>query len=435
VTPSDAELAAMTEQMSFYSKEQLRIAFQSAYDGGAAMEFDVNDLVTDPALRDAELARLRREDPVHWDARNGFWLITRHADVRELSKQPERFSSEPKGPWHLLENRFSMQSLDGPEHRRQRAIVAKAFTPRMVRRLGETARSTAHACVDAVAARGHCEFVSDLAAPVPLRLIADMLGLPLEHFELFRFWSDAISTSGPGVTSSPEFVAAQARLETLLHEEADRRRREPRDDLISAVVAAEAEGVLHFGSEESFAGFAKDDLVSFAQFVLLAGNETTRNAISRGVLALIEHPDQREKLRANPELMPSAVDEILRWTTPVRVLRRVVTSDTELHGRKLRAGDSVLLLYVSANRDERVFADPFAFRIDRQPNEHLAFGIGPHYCLGANLARMEIETVVRVVLERLPDLRIADRGRVREGGNPILSMLAEMPVEFTPQRA
>jgi len=396
------------------------------------MDFDINDLVTDPALRDAELARLRREDPVHWDERNGFWLITRHADVRELSKQPEQFSSEPKGPWHLLENRFSMQSLDGPEHRRQRAIVSKGFTPRMVRRLGETARATAHACVDAVAERGHCEFVRDLAAPVPLRLIADMLGLPAEHFDLFRRWSDAVANGEAFVAGSSEFAAVQARLEALMNEEADLRRSEPRDDLISAVVAAEADGVLHFGGEASFAGFAKDDLVSFAQFVLLAGNETTRNAISRGMLALIEHPEQRERLRARPELMPGAVDEILRWTSPVRVLRRVVTSDTELHGRKLRAGESVLLLYLSANRDESVFGDPFAFRIDRQPNEHLTFGIGPHYCLGANLARMEIETVIGVVLERLPDLRLAAGGRVREGGNPILSALEEMPVEFTP---
>ena len=156
------------------------------------MEFDVNDLATDPALRDAELARLRREDPVHWDARNGFWLITRHADVRELSKQPERFSSEPKGPWHLIENRFSMQALDGPEHRRQRAIVSKGFTPRMVRRLGETALATAHACVDAVAARGRCEFVREIAAPVPLRLVADMLGLPAEHKKIVTMKPTAI---------------------------------------------------------------------------------------------------------------------------------------------------------------------------------------------------------------------------------------------------
>jgi cytochrome P450 len=398
------------------------------------MEFDINDLASDPALRDAELARLRREDPVHWDDRNGFWLITRHADVRELSKQPELFSSEPKGPWHLFDKRFSMQSLDGSEHRRQRAIVSKGFTPRMVRRLAETARATAHACVDAVAASGRCEFVRDLAAPVPLRLIADMLGLPAEHFALFARWSDAVANGEAGVASSSDFAALQARLEALLHAEADRRRSEPRDDLISAVVAAETDGLLHFGGEDSFVGFAKDDLVSFAQFVLLAGNETTRNAISRGMLALIEHPDQRAKLRASPEWMPGAVDEILRWTSPVRVLRRVVTSDTELHGKKLRAGDSVLLLYLSANRDERAFEDPFAFRIDRQPNEHLTFGIGPHYCLGANLARMEIATVIGVVLDRLPDLRIA-AGGVREGGNPILSALEEMPVEFTPQRA
>src|SRR5262249_35786265 len=151
-----------------------------------------------------------------------------------------------------------------------------------------------------------------------------------------------------------------------------------------------------------------------------------------GMLALIEHPEQRALLRARPELLPVAADEILRWSSPVRVLRRVLLRDTELRGQKLREGDSALLLYASANRDEEVFADPFAFRVDRSPNEHLAFGIGPHYCLGANLARMEVETVIGALLDRLPDLRLAPGARVREAHNPILSAIEEMSVEFTP---
>jgi cytochrome P450 len=396
------------------------------------MSFDINDLDSDPAWRDAELARLRREDPVHWDETNQFWLLTRHADVRAASKDPELFSSQAKGPWHTFDVHFSMQALDGPEHRRQRAIASKGFTPRMVRRLQDTAHDTIHACIDAVAAQGRCEFVSALASPVPLQLIADMLGLPAEHFELFRRWSDGTASADPQVRSS--LAADQAQLERLLNEEAEQRKSEPRDDLISAVVAADTEGRLDWGGEESFEGFSKDDLVSFAQFILLAGNETTRNAISRGMLALIEHPEQRALLLARPELLPSAVDEILRWSSPVRVLRRVATRDTELRGKKLRAGDSVLLLYASANRDEEVFADPFAFRVDRSPNEHITFGLGPHYCLGANLARMEIETVFRALLERLRDLRLASGARVREARNPILSAIEEMPVEFTPSR-
>jgi cytochrome P450 family 142 subfamily A polypeptide 1 len=399
------------------------------------MEFDINDLDTDPALRDAELTRLRREEPVHWDAANQFWLLTRYADVRAASKQPELFSSAPKGPWHLFEMHFSMQALDGPEHRRQRGIASKAFTPRMVQRLRESARTAIHAAIDVVAPLGACEFVSALASPVPLRLIADMLGLPAEHFDLFRRWSDGTMETDLTGVASPEFAAVKAELEALLREEADRRRREPRDDLISAVVAAEGEGVLAFGGAESFAGFAKDDLVSFAQFILIAGNETTRNAISRGMLALTRHPEQRELLCARPELLARAADEILRWSSPVRALRRVLLRDTELRGQKLREGDSALLLYASANRDEEVFADPFAFRVDRTPNEHLAFGIGPHFCLGANLARMEIETVIGALLERLPDLRLAPGARVREARNPILSAIEEMQVEFTPRRA
>src|SRR5262245_23760956 len=166
------------------------------------MDFDVNDLDSDPALRDAELARLRREEPVSWDAKNGFWRLVKHTDVRDASKQPEIYSSAPKGPWHLWDRRFSMQAMDGPEHRLQRGLVSRGFTPRMVRRLTETARATMHASIDAVAAEGACEFVSALAAPVPLRLIADMLGLPGEHFELFRRWSDATSTGDPGATGS-----------------------------------------------------------------------------------------------------------------------------------------------------------------------------------------------------------------------------------------
>jgi cytochrome P450 len=153
------------------------------------------------------------------------------------------------------------------------------------------------------------------------------------------------------------------------------------------------------------------------------------------MLALIEHPEQRELLRARPDLLPSAVDEILRWSSPVRVLRRVATRDTELRGKKLRMGDSVLLVYASANRDDEVFPDPFAFRVDRSPNEHITFGLGPHYCLGANLARMEIATVIGALLDRLPDLRLAPGARVREARNPILAAIEEMPVEFAPRSA
>lgn len=401
------------------------------------MEFDVNDTTSDPAERERELARLRREDPVHWDARNGFWLLTRHADVREASKQPDLFSSSAKGPWHPFEMKFSMQAMDGPEHRLQRGIVSRAFTPRMVRRLEETARRTIDACIDAVAAKGGCEFVTDLAAPVPLRLIADMLGLDYRHFELFRRWSDAaaepVSDDDAGRAHSAALAAMQSELAEILREEAERRKREPQDDLLSAVVLAQREGTFEWGGEESFAGFAKDDLLSFAQFVLLAGNETTRNAISRGLLALAAHPAERERLRANPALLPLAADEILRWTTPVRVLRRTLLRDTVLRGQRLRAGDSALLLYCSANRDEAVFDEPYAFRVDRKPNEHLAFGIGPHYCLGANLARLEIQIVIGRLLERLPDLRPVPGATVREGRNPILATIESMPVEFTPQ--
>jgi cytochrome P450 family 142 subfamily A polypeptide 1 len=396
------------------------------------MHFDVNDLDTDPRERDAALAWLRRHDPIHWDAKNGFWLATRHADVREISKHPEVYSSEAKGPWHLFEARFSMQAMDGPAHRQQRALVSKGFTPRMVERLTASARAVADAAIDEVAARGRCDFVAELAAPVPVRIIADMLGLDASHFDLFRRWSDDVSTGDPAVTGSPRFVAMQSELEQHLRDVADARRAEPREDLLSVVVAAEREGTLDWHGADSFEGFSKDDLLSFAQFVLLAGNETTRNSISRGVLALIDHPEERAKLAARPELLSTAVEEILRWSTPVRVLRRTLVQDAELHGKRLAKGDSILLLYCSANRDEEVFADPYAFRVDRAPNEHLTFGIGPHFCLGASLARMEIGVVLERILTRLPDISLAPGTRPREGRNSILASIDEMPVVFTP---
>ena len=395
-------------------------------------EFDIDDMRSDPQEREAALVWLRRNDPVHWDAKNGFWLATRHADVREIAKNPEIYSSEPKGPWHLFEARFSMQAMDGPTHRAQRALLSRGFTPRMVDRLGFAARETIDAAIDRVAPRGRCELVAELASPVPIRIIAGMLGLDGAHFELFRRWSDAVATHGPSVTGSPAFAAVQAELERHLRDVAEARRLEPRDDLISTIARADESGQLEWSGETSFEGFSKDDLLSFVQFVLLAGNETTRNAISRGVLALIEHPEEREKLRAQPDLLPSAVEEILRWTSPVRVLRRTLVQDAELGGKRLRKGESILMLYCSANRDEAVFEDPYAFRVDRSPNEHLAFGLGPHFCLGASLARMEIAVVVERLLARLPDLALAPGTRPREGTNSILYAIEEMQVVFRP---
>ena len=355
--------------------------------------------------------------------------------MREIARHPEIYSSEPKGPWHLFEARFSMQAMDGAAHRQQRALVSKGFTPRMVERLAESARSTIDAAIDAVAPRGRCDLVAELASPVPIRIIALMLGLDGSHFELFRRWSDDVASHGPAVTGSEGFVAIQARLEQHLRDVAQARREEPREDLISAVVRADQSGLLDWSGEASFEGFSKDDLLSFVQFVLLAGNETTRNAISHGVLALLDHPQEREKLRARPELLPGAVEEILRWSTPVRVLRRTLVQDAELRGKQLRKGESVLMLYVSANRDEEVFDDPHSFRVDRTPNEHLTFGLGPHFCLGASLARMEIAVVIERLLARLPDLALAPGTRPREGRNSILHSIDEMQVVFTPRSA
>jgi cytochrome P450 family 142 subfamily A polypeptide 1 len=398
----------------------------------AIQGYDVNHPRPDPLADAQALAWLRRHDPVHWDAANGFWLLTRHADVRAVAKQPELFSSELKGPWHLWDLRFSLQSQDGPRHHRTRQLVSRGFTPRMVARSRGVARRCIDEAIDRVAARGSCEFASELAAPVPVRIIADMLGFEGADHDLFVRWSDALIGANHPVGVQADVAGLQAEVTAYVERVAAERERAPREDLMTALVEARRAGLLDFGSTEVLQGFSHDELTSFAQFLTVAGNETTRNAIGHGMHALLCHPDERRKLAAHPELLPRAADEILRYTSVVRVLRRTLARDAELGGKKLREGESVLMLYGSANRDEAVFDEPQRFRVDRSPNDHLAFGVGSHFCLGANLARMEIEVVIGRILERLPDLELAPGEAVVETPHPIIRWLERMPVVFTP---
>jgi cytochrome P450 len=380
--------------------------------------------------RDAALARLRREDPVHWDAPNGWWLLTRHADVREVSRRPELFSSEPRGPWHVFECHFSMQAMDGERHRRHRQVVSRAFTPRLVSQLTARAERYADEAIDALAGRRSAEFVSELAVPVPLRIIADLLGVADADLDRFRAWSDALVLAGGGHGDPAALAEAQRLMGDFLGylgEAVERRRERPGDDVLSRIVEAADAGVLDGG--ERF-HLESDEVRDFALFLLVAGNETTRNALSQGMLALFEHPAQRARLQADPALWETATDEILRWTSPVRAMRRVALRDTALGGREIREGQSVVMVYASANRDEAVFEDPHELRVDRAPNEHLAFGFGPHYCLGANLARMEIRVVLRRVLERLPAIRIAAGGRAMPTPSALMDGLDALPVEW-----
>ena len=383
------------------------------------------------ADRDAALAQLRRDDPVHWDTDNDWWLITRHADVRDVSRDSDLFSSEPRGPWHAFEAHFSMQAMDGEPHRRHRSIVNRAFTPRMVAQLGERARQFADEAIDALADRNRGDFVSDLAVPVPMRIIADMLGVGDDRLDDFRRWTDATVVAAGGHATPEDMAKIQENMvefHAYLSEEVERRRSEPRDDLLSRILEADAEGAIEFRGDPD--RLVSSEVTDFAIFLLIAGNETTRNGISQGMRTLFEHPEERRRLAGNPGFWDTAAGEILRWTTPVRAMRRVAMHDTILRGRSIKAGQSLVMVYASANQDEDVFEAAHEFRVDRTPNDFLSFGLGSHYCLGANLARLEIKAVLERVLDRLPSLRLADGAEPVEMESALLDGLETMPVEW-----
>ncbi len=395
------------------------------------MDFDVLDpsfYTHDPF---PAYAWLREHDPVAWDDKNGVWLVSTYDDVAFVSKNPRLFCSG-QGVMADSDTKISMVTMDDPEHTRLRSIVSRGFTPRMVSTLHDQIRTIARAAVDAIAPQGACDFVDAIAVPVPLLVIADMIGIRPEDRDSFWHWSDTMIAAA-GQSANAEILArateAYAAYAAYLQEIFADRRRHPREDLVSRIVAAEAQGTLSRSEEV----LADDELVMFMTLLLVAGNETTLNAISGGLLALIEHPDQRQKLLANRDLLPLAANEIVRWVSPIVGFRRTATQDTELHGRRIKQGDKLLLLYQSANRDPRAWDDPDVFRIDRDPNDHLAFGIGTHFCLGANLARQEIRIVLEELLWRLPDIRLAPGTAPQRVGSPLVYGIEKMPIVFTPE--
>lgn len=386
---------------------------------------------------------LREHAPVAWDERNQLWIVSRHGDLIHVSTHPELFCSG-QGIRPAMSYDLSLIGLDEPRHTQQRRLINRGFTPRMVSGLEPRIRRVANEVIDAVAARGECDFVADIAVHVPLVVIAELMGLPVDDRERFWRWSNAMM-AGEGVVDPADpraAAAADAFFEyvTYASDIVDERRAELRaarargeqapvgDDLISKLVAAAEEGVLH-ESDDVHA----DELVSFLVLVVVAGNETTRNAMSGGMRALGQHPDAWHRLVDDPSLWATATDEIIRWVSPVMNFVRTATVDTELGGQEIKAGDKVLMLYQSANRDPAVFEAPEEFRIDRHPNEHVAFGIGPHYCLGANLARLEVRTVFEELARRLPDLRIAPGADAVYGPSTFVHTIESLPVVFTPR--
>lgn len=374
-------------------------------------------------------AWMREHAPVYLDtSAQGMrlWGIARHEDVMALSKTPRSFcsgqGSRPDSPAIP-----SMINMDDPEHVRRRALVNSGFTPRRVAAHEPFIRRTCHELLDAVIERGECDFVRDLAAPLPMIMIGELLGVEPEDRDVLLQWSDDL-IQGTNAAASPEVVgrAARAAADYALYNQrvVSDRRAHPRDDLMSILVHAEVDGE----------GLDDEEILHDGLLILVGGDETTRHVISGGMKALIDHPDQRQQLIDDPGAIPTAVEEMLRWVTPIQNMNRTATRDLELRGQKIREGDRLLLLYVSANRDERVFVDPFRFDVARQPNDHVAFGgYGPHFCLGSSLARLELRVMFETLLERLPDLELAsDEPPPLRPSNFIVGY-ESMPVTFRPR--
>jgi cytochrome P450 len=301
----------------------------------------------------------------------------------------------------------------------------------MVAHYGERIREILRELLDEVAPRGACDLAHDVAVKLPLYVIADMLGIRREDYGRFHEWSDTMIGSA-GHFDDPAVIerAANAYIQygTYLHEVFEDRRRHPKDDLVSILVGAQQDGVLAPDEE----AMENDEIVMFMTLLLIAGNETTRNAISGGMLALMEHPEQAALLRRRPELIDAAVEEILRWVSPIIGFRRTATRDTTLRGQEIRAGERVLMLYQSANRDEAVYPTGNRFDVTREPNPHLAFGIGAHFCLGANLARLELKLAVQALVERLPDMQMAPGAAPVRVASTLVRGIASLPVVYTP---
>ena len=364
----------------------------------------------------------------------GYHAVTRHADVVEVSRHPELYCSG-KGaisiidlPEEMVEFFAGMISTDNPRHARLRRIVSAAFSPRRINAIEDGIEEVAGRLIDRVATRGECDFVTELSAPLSLEIICDMMGLPpSEHATVFRC-SNVIASSGdaeylePGDDPLEAMLSAGYELADLLTRLSNFRREHPTDDLTTALISTNIDGE----------ALTPAELASFFVLLLTAGNETTRNSISHGLLALTEFPDQRAIWQADPAgVAATGVDEIVRWASPVNWMRRTVTEDTVLSGVELSAGDKVLLFYGSANRDGSVFEDPNTFDVLRNPNPHLGFGAaGPHFCLGAHLARREIDVMLREVLLRLPDIEAS--GEPEYAVSRFVNGIKHLQCTFTP---
>jgi cholest-4-en-3-one 26-monooxygenase len=386
---------------------------------------------------------LRANAPLWWDPRNELWVVSRHEDLSHISRNQELYSAA-QGVRPKLDVPMSIISMDDPEHTRQRRLINKGFTPRTVRRLSDHMREITNEIIDEVAASGEIDFVEDIAIHVPLIVIAELMGLDPGQRQKLYAWSDAMMAgdghTGPDDPVLHQAAAAFGEYATMCLELIEQRRQDgSTDDIIGILTNAYDQGQLERPEDAVQADpddeLSSDDLLMFLTLLVVAGNETTRNALTGGLVAFTRFPDERQKLLDDPELIDMAVEEIVRFVSPVLSFTRTVTEDHTYKGVELKAGQRVFLLYQSANRDEDVFEEPDVFRIDRDPNPHLAFGIGTHYCLGANLARAEIKVVYEELFKRLRDIRAADPDTLSRGDSTLVLALQHLPAVFTPERA
>jgi cytochrome P450 family 142 subfamily A polypeptide 1 len=363
---------------------------------------------------------MRANAPVYFDGRA--WGITRHADVKALSKDPVTFSNA-QGIRPDAMAIPMMIDMDDPEHFRRRKLVNKGFTPRKVREREDEIRRTCDEIIDRVCERGECDFVWDIAAPLPLIMIGNDLGVAPEDRDQLLTWSDAMLTA---LTGDPESMGPAAEAFVGYTEYAGRviadRRDDPQDDLMSVLCHAEVDGDV----------LDHDSLVHESLLILIGGDETTRHVISGGAFQLLADRRQWDLLRTDPTKLDGAVEEMLRWVTPIKNMNRTATRDVEVGGQQIHEGDKVLLLYPSANRDEDVFDDPFRFDVERTPNDHVAFGFGTHFCLGNSLARLELKVMFERLLERLPDLALVSPDEPAYRAANFVSGYESMKVTFTP---
>jgi len=350
----------------------------------------------------------------------GFWVVTRYDDVVAINRNAKAYSSDQRrggvvgleqvppnakgNPFADTENAPAlMLTMDPPEHTRYRKLVNKGFTPRMINALEAQIRATTQRIIDEAVAKGDVDFVIDVAAELPLQVIADLLGVPQEDRHQLFHWSNQMIAGG----DDPEYQVADDELGGayigmfgFAHQLAEQRRANPQDDIVTTLINAEVDGDR----------LSELDFNMFFLLLAVAGNETTRNALSHGMNAFLEHPDEYRALVDHPELVGNATEEVLRWASPVMYFRRNATEDIDLHGQQIHEGDKVSIWYASANRDDAHFDDPFRFDIRRTPNEHIAFGGGgPHFCLGASLARMEIHVLFEELVQRAPKVEGLDK--------------------------